>query len=402
MIEIKGRYNTATCYCDEIEEAARQQIQDLCDQRVFAGSRIRIMPDVHAGKACTIGTTMTIEDKAVPNLVGVDIGCGMETVLLEEKRIDFDRLDRVIREQVPSGKDVRQTPHSLNREIDLSMLRCHLAINMERAFLSLGTLGGGNHFIEVDRDEEGRLYLVIHSGSRNLGVQMAAYYQKLGWKCLNRVPNEAREALIERYKAEGRTDELNDALRAMSEGYMPAVDVPECFAYVEGENLEDYIHDMHLVQRFATLNRQAMVQTILEGLNLHMADQFTTIHNYIDIEHRTLRKGSVSAQMGERLLIPINMRDGALLCVGKGNPEWNFSAPHGAGRLMRRSVAQNTLTVEEFQRQMAGIYTTCVSQGTLDESPMAYKGIDAILSQIGPTAEVIRQIKPIYNYKAGA
>ncbi len=402
MIEIKGRYNTAICYCDEIEEVARQQIQDMCDQQVFAGSRIRIMPDVHAGKACTIGTTMTIEDKAVPNLVGVDIGCGMETVLLEEKRIDFDRLDRVIREQVPSGKDVRQTPHPLNGEIDLSMLRCHLAINKERAVLSLGTLGGGNHFIEVDRDEEGRLYLVIHSGSRNLGAQMAAFYQKLGWKHLSRVPDEAREALIERYKAEGRTDELNDALRAMNEDYVPDVVVPERFAYVEGGNLEDYIHDMRLVQRFATLNRQAMAQAILEGLNLHMADQFTTIHNYIDTEHRILRKGSVSAQKGERLLIPINMRDGALLCVGKGNPEWNFSAPHGAGRLMRRSIAQNTLTVEEFQRQMAGIYTTCVSQGTLDESPMAYKGIDAILSQIGPTAEVIRQIKPIYNYKAGA
>ena len=402
MIEIRGRYNTAICYCDEIEEVARQQIQDMCDQQVFANSRIRVMPDVHAGKACTIGTTMTIEEKAVPNLVGVDIGCGMETVLLEEKRIDFDRLDRVIRERVPSGKSVRQTPHPLNGEIDLSMLRCHLAINLERAVLSLGTLGGGNHFIEVDRDEEGQLYLVIHSGSRNLGAQMAAYYQKLGWKGLNRVPDEAREALIERYKAEGRTDELNDALRAMSVDYVPTFDVPERFAYLEGGNLEDYIHDMHLVQRFATLNRQAIAQTILDGLNLHMADQFTTIHNYIDTERRILRKGSVSAQKGERLLIPINMRDGALLCVGKGNPEWNFSAPHGAGRLMRRSIAQNTLTVEEFQRQMAGIYTTCVSQGTLDESPMAYKGIDAILSQIGPTAEVIRQIKPIYNYKAGA
>ncbi len=402
MIEIKGRYNTAICYCDEIEEVARQQIQDMCDQQVFAGSRIRIMPDVHAGKACTIGTTMTIEDKAVPNLVGVDIGCGMETVLLEEKRIDFDRLDRVIREQVPSGKDVRQTPHPLNEEIDLSMLRCHLAINMERAVLSLGTLGGGNHFIEVDRDEEGRLYLVIHSGSRNLGAQMAAYYQKLGWKSLNRVPDEAREALIERYKAEGRTAELNDALWALSAEYVPSCDVPERFAYVEGQNLEGYIHDMRIVQRFATLNRQAMAQAILEGLNLHMSDQFTTIHNYIDTEHRILRKGSVSAQKGERLLIPINMRDGALLCVGRGNPEWNYSAPHGAGRLMRRNVAQNTLTVEEFQRQMAGIYTTCVSQRTLDESPMAYKGINAILSQIGPTAEVIRQIKPIYNYKAGA
>ena len=401
MIEISGRFNTAVCYCDEIEATAREQIRELCEQRAFANSRIRIMPDVHAGSACTIGTTMTIEDRAVPNLVGVDIGCGMETVLLEDKGIDFDRLDAVIRERVPSGQAIRETPHPLTSEIDLEALRCRSAVNLERALLSLGTLGGGNHFIEADRDEDGRLYLVIHSGSRYMGLQTANHYQKLGWKTLKRAPNEARLALIERYKAEGRAAELNDALQALSAEYASFLDVPECFAYVEGKNLEDYIHDMRIVQRFAALNRQAMAQTILEGMNLHAADQFTTIHNYIDTEHRILRKGSVSAQKGERLLIPINMRDGALLCVGKGNPEWNCSAPHGAGRLMSRAVARDTLTVEEFQRQMAGIYTTCVAQGTLDESPMAYKSIDAILSQIGPTAEVVRQIKPIYNYKAG-
>ena len=401
MIEISGRYNTAICYCDEIEETARLQIQDLCDQYVFANSRIRVMPDVHAGKACTIGTTMTIEDKAVPNLVGVDIGCGMETVMLEEKRIDFDRLDRVIRERVPSGQSVRNKPHSLNEEIDLAALRCSAAVDRDRAVLSLGTLGGGNHFIEVDTDEDGRLYLVIHSGSRYLGVQTAGYYQKLGWKTLKRVPAEAREALIERFKAEGRTAEINNALRALREEYAPIADVPERFAYVEGGNLEDYIHDMRLVQRFAALNRQAMAQVILEGMGLHAVDQFTTIHNYIDTDHRILRKGSVSAQKGERLLIPINMRDGALICVGKGNPEWNYSAPHGAGRLFSRTAAQNTLTLEQFQREMEGIYTTCVSQGTLDESPMAYKTIEAILSQIGPTAEVVKRIRPVYNYKAG-
>ena len=401
MIEIRGQFNTAICYCDEMEESAAQQIRDMCDQPIFANARIRIMPDVHAGAGCTIGTTMTIEDRAVPNLVGVDIGCGMETVLLEEKSVDFDRLDKVIRENVPSGQSVRQSPHSMNSEIDLSMLRCRLAINVEHAILSLGTLGSGNHFIEVDRDDDGRLYLVIHSGSRNLGAQTAGYYQKLGWKTLNSVPSEAREALIERYKAEGRTAELNDALLSLSKAYQSSISVPQRFAYVEGENLEDYIRDMRLVQRFATLNRQAMVQAIIEGMDLHAADRFTTIHNYIDTEHRILRKGSVSARKGERLLIPINMRDGALICVGKGNPEWNFSAPHGAGRLLSRTAAQNTLTVEQFQREMEGVYTTCVSQGTLDESPMAYKGIGAILSQIGPTAEVVRQIKPIYNYKAG-
>jgi len=401
MIEIRGQFNGAICYCDDMDDSAAKQIRDMCDQPIFAGSKIRIMPDVHAGNGCTIGTTMTIGERAVPSLVGVDIGCGMETIQMEERVIDFDRLDRVIREQVPSGQAVREEPHQLNAEIDLSTLVCRHAINMERAVLSLGTLGGGNHFIEVDRDDEGRLYLVIHSGSRNLGAQTAAYYQKLGWKTLNRAPDKVRLALIERYKAEGRTAELNDALRALEEGYETSVDVPQHFAYVEGENLEHYIHDMRLVQRFAVLNRQAMAQAILEGMGLHNADQFTTIHNYIDTEHRILRKGSVSAQKGERLLIPINMRDGALMCVGKGNPEWNFSAPHGAGRLLSRTAAQNTLTVEQFQREMEGVYTTCVSQGTLDESPMAYKGIDAILSQIGPTAEVVRQIRPVYNYKAG-
>jgi len=401
MIEIRGRYNTAICYCDEMDDTARQQIRDMCDQQVFADSRIRIMPDVHAGASCTIGTTMTIGDVAVPNLVGVDIGCGMETVVLRERDIDFDRLDRVIRDGIPSGQSVRETPHPLNDAIDLTALRCVSAIHLERARLSLGTLGGGNHFIEVDRDDEDRLYLVVHSGSRYLGVQTARHYQKLGWKALNRMADEARQALIDRCKAEGRACQIEAELQALRRSFQPEMAVPERFAYVRGQNLEDYLHDMRLVQRFAVLNRQAMVQAILEGMGLHEADRFTTIHNYIDTEHRILRKGSVSAQQGERLLIPINMRDGALICEGRGNPEWNCSAPHGAGRLLSRSAAQSTLTVAEFRRQMEGVYTTCVSQGTLDESPMAYKGIDAILSQIGPTARVVRQIRPVYNYKAG-
>ena len=400
MIEIRGRYNTALCYCDEMDDTARQQIQEMCDQRVFAGSKIRIMPDVHAGSSCTIGTTMTIGDRAVPNLVGVDIGCGMETIVLEKRRIDFDLLDRVIRQRVPSGQSVREAPHPLNDEMDLDALRCRSAIDPDRARLSLGTLGGGNHFIEVDRDDEGRLYLVIHSGSRNLGAQTASHYQRLGWKALNRVPDERRQALIDRYKAEGREKEIADALRRLSEDFAGPQDVPERFAYVEGETLADYIHDMKLVQRFAVLSRQAMAREILEGLGLHPAYLFTTIHNYIDTERRILRKGSVSAQKGERLLIPINMRDGALICVGRGNPDWNCSAPHGAGRLLSRTAAQGTLSLDAFQRQMRGIYTTCVSQSTLDESPMAYKGIDAILSQIGPTAEVVTRIRPVYNFKA--
>ena len=401
MIEIRGKYNTAVCYTDILEEVARQQLQDMCNQRLFAGSKIRIMPDVHAGTGCTIGTTMTITDKAAPNLVGVDIGCGMETVKPAEKEIDFAKLDQVIRSQVPSGESVRKTPHPLASQIDLNELRCFTVVNAERAVLSLGTLGGGNHFIEIDRDEDGFLYLVVHSGSRYLGVQTATFYRKLGWKTMNSLSIETRRELIERYKAEGRQQEIEKGLQDLETSFLAPADIPEKFAYVEGENLKDYIHDMRIVQWYAALNRQAMTQTILEGMGLTETERFTTIHNYIDTENMILRKGSVSAQKGERLLIPINMRDGALICVGKGNPEWNCSAPHGAGRILSRTAAQNTLTVEEFRLEMEGIYTTCVAKSTLDESPMAYKGLDEILSQIGPTVEVVKQIRPVYNYKAG-
>ena len=401
MIEIRGKYNTAVCYTDVLDAAARQQIQDMCDERLFAGSKIRVMPDVHAGAGCTIGTTMTMTDKASPSLVGVDIGCGMETVKIAEKEMDFAKLDKMIRTQIPSGDSVRKTPHPLTAQIDLKELCCCPTVNMERAVLSLGTLGGGNHFIEIDRDEEGCLYLIVHSGSRNLGVQTASYYRKLGWKTMNRISDETRRVLIERYKAEGRPQDIERGLHELEDSFVPSADIPEKFAFVEGQNLRNYLHDMRIVQRYAALNRQAMTQTILDGMGLTEIDRFTTIHNYIDTEHRILRKGSVSAQKGERFLIPINMRDGALICIGKGNPEWNCSAPHGAGRILSRTAARNTLTVEEFQREMQGIYTTCVAKSTLDESPMAYKGLDEILTQIGPTAQVVKRIKPVYNFKAG-
>lgn len=401
MIEIKGQYNTALCYCDTMDDSARQQIRDMCDQRLFEGSRIRIMPDVHAGSGCTIGTTMTVTDRVAPSLVGVDIGCGMETVKIAEKTIDFDLLDRVIRRSIPVGTNVRRTPHPLTEQIDLTELRCINAVDRERALLSLGTLGGGNHFIELDRDEEGYLYLVVHSGSRALGGQTAQYYRRLGWQAMNRVPDESRRELIGRYKAEGRAQEIENGLQELSASFTVPSDVPEKYACVEGQNLEDYLHDMKLVQRFASLNREAMTRTIIGSMGLTELDRFTTVHNYIDTERRILRKGAVSAQKGERLLIPINMRDGALICVGKGSEDWNCSAPHGAGRILSRTAAQETLSLEEFRRQMQGVYTTCVAQSTLDESPMAYKGLDAILSQIGPTAEVVKQIKPVYNFKAG-
>ena len=401
MIEIRGKHNIALCYTDELDETARTQIREMCDQRLFAGSKIRIMPDVHPGAGCTIGTTMTICGRVSPTLVGVDIGCGMETVKLAEKEIDFAKLDQVIRTQVPSGKSVRRSPHPLTSQIDLNELHCLSEVNLERTLLSLGTLGGGNHFIEVDRDDEGFLYLVIHSGSRALGAQTAAYYRKLGWEAMTTPSSEARRELIDRYKSENRAQEIEQALRELENSFAVPTDIPEKFAYLEGQNLQDYLHDTKIVQRFAALNRQSMTQTIIDHMELTEIDRFTTIHNYIDTENLILRKGSVSAQSGERLLIPINMRDGAFICVGKGNPEWNYSAPHGAGRVLSRTAAQNSLTVEEFRQEMEGIYTTCVAQSTLDESPMAYKGVDAILSQIGPTAEVIKQIKPVYNFKAG-
>ena len=300
MIEIQGQYNTALCYCDTMDDSARQQIQDMCDQRLFAASRIRIMPDVHAGKGCTIGTAMTVTDKVAPSLVGVDIGCDMETVQLAEKEIDFDRLDKAIRRSIPAGVHVRETPHSLTKLIDLDELRCAGAVDRERALLSLGTLGGGNHFIELDRDEEGFLYLVVHSGSRNLGAQTAQYYRRLGWQTMNRVSDESRRDLIERYKAEGRAREIENALRELEESFKVSSDVPEKFAYVEGQNLEDYLHDMMLVQLFASLNREAVTRTIIGSMGLTELDRFTTIHNYIDVERGILRKGAVSAQKGER------------------------------------------------------------------------------------------------------
>ena len=399
MIEIKGQFNTAVCYTPALEPTAEQQIRAVCDQEAFAGCKIRIMPDVHAGMGCTIGTTMTIRDKVVPGMVGVDIGCGMETVRLAEKELDFAALDALIRAEIPCGQNIRKEEHPLNEEINLCQLRCAPYVSIERAKRSIGTLGGGNHFIEVDRGENGDLYLVIHSGSRHLGTQVCKYYQDQGRFAMWGGARHQVDALIAEYRAAGRWQEIQPAIEELRKEH--AIPIPKDLAYVEGKLFEDYIHDMRLTQRFAVLNRKAMTDVILRGMGLTRVEEFTTIHNYIDTRHRILRKGSVSAQKGERLLIPINMRDGALICVGRGNPEWNCSAPHGAGRLLSRTAAQNTLTVAEFQRQMAGVYTTCVSQGTLDESPMAYKGIDAILSQIGPTAEILRRIRPVYNYKAG-
>ncbi len=368
MLELQGKYAAAKVFADIVDSESISQVIGLLNQPYAAGSRIRMMPDIHAGAGCTIGTTMTVTDKVCPNLVGVDIGCGMETVRLRETDIDLAELDAFIRREIPSGFSVRTKPHAYGKRVPLQDLHCVKAVTMDRAEKSIGTLGGGNHFIEINRDEEGGLYLVIHSGSRHLGVEIAKYYQNAG---------------IQSLKDRGESG------------------IPKPLAYVDGWLMDRYLHDMQIAQQYARVNRQAMADSILTGLGLHGVQRLTTVHNYIDTETMILRKGAVSAEKGEELLIPINMRDGSLLCVGKGNPDWNCSAPHGAGRLMSRGQAKESFTLTEFRRAMEGIYTTSVDRSTLDECPMAYKSMDAIVGCIGPTAEIVKVIRPIYNFKAG-
>lgn len=398
MITIEGLYNAAVCYTSQLEDKAAEQIKTVCNQEVFADCKIRIMPDVHAGKGCTIGTTMAITGKIAPGMVGVDIGCGMETVQVDTDSLDFERLDKVIHKHIPSGFDIRKIPHKYTNDIDLSELRCAQHVNLDRAYRSVGTLGGGNHFIEVGLAESGGLYIVVHSGSRHIGCEVADYYQNEGYNALRGCARHQIEAVIASLKADGRQNEIQPTINRLKA--QTAIPVPKDLAYVEGALFDDYIHDMKIMQRYAVLNRQAMIDTILVGMRLSAVKAFTTIHNYIDTEAMILRKGAVSAKDGEELLIPVNMRDGSLICVGKGNPDWNFSAPHGAGRLMSRSRARYELTMAQYQTEMSGVYSTCVLPGTLDESPMAYKPIDEIIAQIEPTVEILERIKPLYNFKA--
>ncbi len=393
------KYNQAKIFTDVVDQASIAQVILLCSQEFTQGSRIRMMPDIHAGAGCTVGTTMTITQRVVPNLVGVDIGCGMETVRLREKHLQPQQLDKLIYQKIPSGFAIREKPHRYMEELDLTALCCYAAIDPLRAEKSLGTLGGGNHFIEVDRDEEGNLYLVIHSGSRHLGLEVANYYQNEAYQRLNGSSKADAEALVAQLRAEGREKEIQKALKALKN--TKRTSIPRPLAYVEGELFQQYIHDMRIIQRFAALSRQAMADEILRGLRLHAEESFTTIHNYIDTDAMILRKGAVSAKAGELLLIPINMRDGSLICRGRGNEDWNYSAPHGAGRLMSRAEAKQSFTVSQFKKEMAGIYTTSVGKSTLDECPMAYKSMEDIAGNIGETVEILRTIRPIYNFKAG-
>ncbi len=399
MIELRGKYNEAKIFTDVVDEASISQVLLLLNQEFVSGSKIRLMPDIHAGAGCTVGTTMTIADKIVPNLVGVDIGCGMETIKIKESNIELQKLDKMIYEKIPSGFRVREKTHRYFDEINLEDLFCYKYIDPRRAEKSMGTLGGGNHFIEANKDTEGNIFIVIHSGSRHLGLEVANYYQEEGYRSLNGSAKKDIENLIANLKAQSREGEIQKSIAALKN--TKRTNIPRQLAYISGELFEQYIHDMKIVQRYAARNRQAMMDEIIKGMKIHVTEQFTTIHNYIDTKAMILRKGAVSAREGEKLLIPINMRDGSLICMGKGNDDWNQSAPHGAGRLMSRSVAKESFTVSEFKRQMDGIYTTSVNKDTLDECPMAYKGMDDIVNYIGDTVDVVQVIKPIYNFKAG-
>ena len=400
MLEIKGKVNTAICYASVIEEEAIEQIRRMCDYEFTAGSKVRIMPDVHAGKGCTIGTTMTVIDKAVPNVVGVDIGCGMYTVNLGNIEIDFEKLDEACH-FVPSGMNVWQ---GRQEHFDLQQFRCFRELkDSKRLERSLGTLGGGNHFIEIDRAADGTKYLVIHTGSRNLGKQVAEIYQRLAVD-LNRGMEdyfEQRDEIIRTYKEQGRRSEIQAALKAIAcKKANGPTSIPEDLCYLYGKYFEDYLADVEICQQFAKRNRELIAEIILDRCGLTAIDAFHTIHNYIDTGEMILRKGAIAAHKGEKVLIPINMRDGSVLAVGKGNPEWNYSAPHGAGRVMSRAGARKVLSLEEYKKEMEGIYTTSVNENTLDEAPMAYKSLSDIIDVIGESVDVIEVLKPIYNFKA--
>lgn len=406
MIELKGKYNSARVFTDKLEPEVISQVIELCNQEFCKGSKIAIMPDTHAGKGCVIGFTADLGDKVIPNIVGVDIGCGMLTVELGIMDIDLKLLDDTIHKYVPSGMEVHEG--RVVRFPKLQELYCFRDLEQtKRIERSIGTLGGGNHFIELDIDDEKNIYLVIHSGSRNLGKQVAEYYQNLATDLCSGKEDyyEQRERIITEYKKEGRRKLIQAALKDLKKKYdafLPGY--PKDLCFLTGIYRERYLHDMNICQEYAALNRETMADIILNkllGNGLEDFSFFNTVHNYINFKDNVIRKGSISAYDGEKVLIPINMRDGSILAIGKGNPDWNYSAPHGAGRLMSRSKAKESLTLEEYRRSMEGIFTTSVNLSTLDEAPMAYKPMEEIINNIQETVEILKVIKPIYNFKAG-
>lgn len=373
MQTVKGQYASATVMTDDMEAYARAQLQMICDNQVAENSIIKVMPDVHPGKVGPIGLTMTVGDKVIPNLLGIDIGCGVTCVRLKDKRFEPQKLDSVIRERVPAGTAIRETAHWKAELFEYDDLCCRKHINLDKAARSLGTLGGGNHFIEIDQDSQGCLSLLIHSGSRHLGKEVAEYYIEMG----------AREL-----KAKG-------------------LDVPYPMTWLEGEWRQQYIADVQTIQAYAELNRQIIVDEIIKGMKWKAVDQFSSVHNYMIKEFHggketlVLRKGAISARKDEPVIIPINMRDGAIIGKGLGNEEWNYSAPHGSGRLIKRDEVKNQYTVSHFKKEMKNIYCSCIGTDTLDEAPFAYRRIEQIMEKITPTVEVCDVMKPLYNFKAG-
>ena len=390
---ITGKYNSATIYATTIEESCEKQVLDLCNESWAADSKIRIMPDCHAGKGCVIGTTMTISDKIVPNLVGVDIGCGMLTLSLGKIPLNFEDLDKIIKTYIPMGMNNHQHAHYGYNE-ELNKLFCKDFIDFAKVNKSIGSLGGGNHFIEVDVDDDGCFYLVIHTGSRNFGMVVAKYYQDMAEKYRHSISHGYCETMINDMKAKG----LQHMIATTINEKVPTN--TDALAYLEGIQCEEYLNDMLIAQQMAVINRRQISGIICNWLDIKPVESFETIHNYIDIPNKILRKGAISAQLGERCLIPINMRDGSLICVGKGNPEFNYSASHGAGRLMSRTAAKKNLSLEDYQNTMKGIYSSTVNKSTLDEAPDAYKPIAEILENIKDTVDVVKHIKPIYNIKS--
>ncbi len=400
---IEGKYNSAKVFTDVFDESCEMQIKELLNQKPFQDTKIRIMPDCHTGASCVIGFTSDFGDKIIPNTVGVDIGCGMYTAELGKVDIDFPRFDSIVNKYIPHGRNVH--PGRLTRFEPLKDLTCYRELqNTKKIERSIGSLGSGNHFIEIDEDEDGSKYLVIHTGSRKLGKEVCHIHQKIAWN-LQLGKEElwtAQQTLIDTYKAAGRRTEINKAVKELHRNFkIKKPELPEEFAYLYGKYTQDYLHDMEICQAFADTNRKMIAQILVEKYGFNPVGEFTTVHNYIDHDTNIIRKGAVSARKGERLLIPINMAEGALLCTGKGNDDWNQSAPHGAGRLYSRKAAANTFTIEEYQKTMdkAGVYSSSVNEKTLDESPMAYKGMKEIISNIGDTANVDKILKPVYNFK---
>ena len=389
-------------FTQNIEPEALNQIHTLMKQPAFADCKVRIMPDVHAGAGCVIGFTADLGDKVIPNIVGVDIGCGMLTVELGNIEIDFAALDSAIRKRIPSGRNVHEG--RCVRINELQQLRCFRELkDTKRLECSIGTLGGGNHFIEIDTDSEGTKYLIIHTGSRNLGKQVAEHYQHLAIEIMQGKDElyALQEKLIADYKAQGRKEEIQKAIAELHRKFHPnPLGIPKELCYLTGKYREDYLHDMEICQRFAVLNRNAIASALIDEMGWHSLGAFETIHNYIESGSNMVRKGAISAKAGEKLLIPINMRDGCIIGSGKGNEDWNCSAPHGAGRIMSRSRAKELVSLEEFEDSMKGVFTTSVNQSTIDESPMVYKPMAEILENIADTVDILKIIKPVYNYKA--